>query len=107
MKQDGGKPSRPELLDAEWLLGVGAVLKFGAEKYAAEKWREGIEFSRVYGACLRHLLAFWSGEELDPETGLPHLHHASCCLMFLSSYTGERRGPMYCGGLYDSLDDRP
>ena len=34
-------------------------------------------------ACHRHLQAWWSGERLDKESGLPHLAHAVCCLLFL------------------------
>lgn len=71
-----------ELLSPRWLSGVGAVLTFGAYKYAAHNWRKGIELSRLLGAALRHILAFLGGEDCDPETGLCHLYHASCCLMF-------------------------
>lgn len=73
-----------DLLSVTWLFGVGAVLTFGAKKYAAHNWRKGMAYSRLISASLRHILAFASGEDLDPETGLSHLYHASCCLMFLS-----------------------
>lgn len=98
MKKDGGKDSRPELLDPNWLLGVGRVLKFGAEKYEAELWREGMNYSRLVGSLQRHMLAFQAGEDTDPETGLSHLLHASCCLMFLYTYTGD--------SAYGGFDDR-
>lgn len=71
-----------ELLSPTWLMGVGRVLTFGAKKYAAHNWRKGIALSRLLGACLRHILAYLGGEDHDPESGLPHLLHASCCLMF-------------------------
>lgn len=83
IKLDGRKVPL-QLLSPLWLMGVGTVLAFGAEKYAAHNWRNGIEHSRLIGAALRHLLAYLDGEDLDPETGLPHLHHLSCCVMFLS-----------------------
>lgn len=73
-----------ELLSPTWLEGVGMVLTFGAKKYAAHNWRKGIQLSRLLGACLRHVLAFLRGEDKDPESGLSHLYHASCCLMFAS-----------------------
>ena len=34
-------------------------------------------------ACLRHINLHRRGEEVDPESGLPHLAHAVACLMFL------------------------
>ena len=71
-----------ELLSAHWLFGVGQVLTFGAKKYAAHNWRNGIARTRLLGACLRHVFAYLRGEDYDPETGLLHLYHASCCLMF-------------------------
>ena len=83
-KHDSGKPPM-SLLDRKWLVGVAEVLGFGAQKYAAHNWRSGFKYSRLSDAALRHLTAFIDGEDLDPESGLSHLHHASCCLMFLSN----------------------
>lgn len=70
------------LLSGFWLRGVAKVLAFGARKYAKHNWRGGIEQSRLLSAALRHLFASVDGEDNDPETGLSHLLHASCCLMF-------------------------
>ena len=81
---------RMELLPMDVLEDVSRVLTFGAEKYDAWNWAKGMDWSRLYGACLRHLTAWRLSDEPDPETGLSHLHHALCCLMFLSAY--ERRG---------------
>lgn len=81
-KDDQEKP-RTDLLDTEWLLGVSEVLTFGARKYAAHNWRGGISYSRLIGAALRHLFAIMRGEDNDPESGLPHTAHLSCCIMFL------------------------
>lgn len=81
MKHDG-KKVRMELLSPLWLWGVAAVLTFGAIKYDADNWREGISQRRLLGAAMRHQLAYLNGQDADPETGLSHLLHASCCLMF-------------------------
>ncbi len=89
VKNDQGK-AQLELLSAQWLFGVGQVLTFGATKYAAHNWRKGLARSRLLGACLRHVLAYLGGEDNDPETGLLHLHHASCCLMFASELHNTR-----------------
>jgi hypothetical protein len=74
------------------------VLAFGADKYGRGNWEKGIVYSRLFSACLRHLWAWWRGEELDPETGLSHLDHAAANIAFLSTYV--KRG-------MESLDDRP
>lgn len=83
MKFDNGKP-RMSLLSKRWLWGVASVMTFGAVKYAAHNWRKGIEQSRLLDAALRHITAYMEGEDNDTESGLSHLYHASCCLMFLS-----------------------
>lgn len=82
-KYDQEKP-RMDLLDSSWLEGVAQILTFGAKKYAAHNWRGGIELSRLIAAAMRHIASFNAGEDLDPESGKPHLYHASCCLMFAS-----------------------
>jgi hypothetical protein len=95
MKFDQEK-NRVDLLDPEFLEGVGRVLTFGARKYAANNWRNGIAFSRLIGAALRHLLAIMRGEDIDPESGEMHVYHLGCCIMFLASMMNHRK----------DLDDR-
>lgn len=85
-----------ELLSSIWIEGVGRVLQYGAKKYEAHNWRKGISTSRLLGASLRHIFAYLRGENQDPETGLSHLLHASCGLMF--AYELSRTQP--------NLDDR-
>lgn len=82
-KHDAGKP-RWDLLPYESLSDVVDVLTFGAKKYAPENWRlvEGWR-GRYFRAAVGHLVKWWRGEKLDPESGLPHLAHACCCVLFL------------------------
>ena len=49
-------------------------------------WKKGMQWSRMYDAMLRHLTAWIEGENKDPESGLPHLAHCGCCLLFLATY---------------------
>ena len=63
--------------------GVARVLAYGAKKYAAHNFRKGMKWSRLYSAAMRHLLAWNAGQDLDPESRLPHLEHAACCLAML------------------------
>lgn len=84
-KFDGGKP-RMGLVHPDFIEGVAEVLTFGAKKYAAWNWAQGIEFDRLYDAAQRHLNAWNKGEDLDPESGKSHLMHAACELMFLHCF---------------------
>lgn len=99
MKFDLGK-LRYDLLSPEALKETVRVLTFGSVKYGDNNWRKGLKFGRVFGALMRHLWDWWWGEELDPETGISHLSHASCCLMFLSHYNVNYKE-------YKQFDDRP
>lgn len=81
-KDDQDKPPM-SLLDRFALEQIAKVLQFGAKKYAKHNWRKGLEFSRLLDAALRHILAFADGEDNDPESGLSHIAHAGCCIMFL------------------------
>lgn len=74
------------LLSTEALNQTAAVLKFGAQKYAEHNWRKGFAWSRPLAAALRHIHAFNNGEDKDPESGLSHLAHAACCIMFLLEF---------------------
>lgn len=81
-KADAGK-TRLDLLPPKAEMAVGEVLTFGARKYAPDNWRAVPDAIRRYtAAAMRHLNAVRQGETLDAESGLTHLAHAICCLMF-------------------------
>ncbi len=85
LKFDGGKLPF-HLLSTEAMNQTAAVLAFGAQKYAAHNWRKGFVWSRPLSAAMRHITAFNAGEDKDPESGLSHLAHAACCIMFLLEF---------------------
>lgn len=85
---DEGKPDI-SLIPPEYLEGLARVFMYGTQKYARENWRKGMKWSRVYSSAMRHLLAFWKGEEIDAESGLPHLIHAAWNLLVLYCYTHQ------------------
>lgn len=81
-KHDSGKPEIG-LVSHIFLFGLATVLTYGARKYGAQNWRQGLAYSRLFNAIMRHLWAWWGGQECDPESGLPHLDHAAAGLMML------------------------
>ena len=96
--QNGAELRKPVLTSDE-VIGVARVLEFGAKKYCARCWEKGIEYSRTFSSGMRHLLALGNGEENDPETGLPHWHHALCNYLFLVRFS-------HTPG-FEKFDDRP
>lgn len=79
IKSDNGKPPI-SLIPAEYIEGTAAVFGFGGKKYGNNNFRKGLAHSRCLDAALRHILAILRGEQLDPESGLPHVFHASASL---------------------------
>jgi hypothetical protein len=56
----------------------------GALKYGRENFRvSGVRVSTYYAACLRHLAAWYEGEECAPDSGVPHLGHALACIAII------------------------
>lgn len=81
-KHDQGK-NMVSLVDPDFILGVGDILTFGAQKYDKNNWQLNTDISRYQDATLRHLYAYLSGETHDPESGRPHLDHVATNIMFL------------------------
>jgi hypothetical protein len=65
---------------------LAKVLTLGAEKYAPRNWESGMKWTTVLQSLLRHVHAFKKGEDYDSETGLLHMAHAMCNIMFLLEY---------------------
>lgn len=70
---------------------INKVLTFGAKKYNDYNWKAGFIWSRPFNACMRHLWAWWKGEDKDPETGISHLAHAACCIMMLLEFEKTKK----------------
>lgn len=86
IRYDAGK-SRIDLIAPEMMFGIGQVLAYGAQKYAERNWEKGMSWGRVFASMMRHMWAFWRGEETDAETGFSHLWLAGCNMMFLIAYS--------------------
>ena len=75
------------LLPARPTAEVVKVLQHGAEKYARDNWQELSDPKQRYlAALLRHAFALVDGEEIDPESGLPHAAHIGCNALFLTHF---------------------
>lgn len=81
LKFDTGK-LRWDLLPWEPVEEVVKIMTYGAEKYGANNWQK-IDIERYWAALFRHLIAFRKGEEADQESGLSHISHALCNLVFI------------------------
>lgn len=59
------------------LLGIGQCIEFGTRKYPKpDNWslvEDGL--NRYTDSLMRHLLKMFAGQEIDPETNLPHIFH--------------------------------
>jgi hypothetical protein len=97
LKFDGGKLPY-ELLPDDAIEEVVKVLQFGAKKYAPRNWEKGIVFSRLYGAIRRHGVAWFKGEDNDPETGISHLAHLATEALFALAFAIRKT---------KNVDDRP
>lgn len=87
----------PEMIDA-----LAERLAIGAKKHGYRNWEKGIEYSRIFSAAMRHLWAWWKGEDFDTDSTVPeassHLDAAFINIGFLVAF--ERRNRQ-------DLDDRP
>ena len=77
---------------------VGVAMMEGGMKYGAHNWRAaGVLASVYFDACQRHIMDWWEGEDVDPDSGVSHVSKAIAGLMVL-------RDSMVYGNW---IDDRP
>ena len=81
MKETSGK-LRWTLLPLLAVKEIVKVLEYGAKKYSADNWKK-VEPEKYKEAAFRHWTAYLEGEKVDPETGISHLAHLGCDVLFL------------------------
>lgn len=80
------------------LMELALAMFEGARKYGSHNYRDaGVRASVYYDAVLRHIIDWWEGEDIDPDSNLHHVSKAIACLHVL-------RDSMLMGNW---IDDRP
>lgn len=94
---DTDKVQLQHILAMSGIDDIARVGEYGFKKYG-DRWnyRKGMAWTKLLGSCSRHLAAFIRGENMDAESGLPHLAHLAYDCLMLLEYPGR----------FDNLDDR-
>lgn len=86
-----GEKVRLDLVEPSLIEAIGKVRTYGVKKYTDEQsWRK-VEKPRYIAAAMRHFEAYRKGEINDTESGMPHLWHCACNLMFLIELEKEQQ----------------
>tara|TARA_R110001592_G_scaffold64378_6_gene197905 strand:+ start:1061 stop:1492 length:432 start_codon:yes stop_codon:yes gene_type:complete len=71
-------------VSAPVLMEMGLAMLEGDRKYGRHNYRViGVRASVYYDAAMRHLMAWWEGEDIDPDSGISHITKALSCLAVL------------------------
>lgn len=63
---------------------IGVAMLEGASKYGRHNYRAaGVRASVYYDAAMRHLIAWWEGEDIDPDSGMSHITKLLACMTVL------------------------
>jgi hypothetical protein len=88
---------RYDLIPPHALADLAFVYTLGSKKYGDNNYRLGINWSRIYGALMRHIEAWRKGEDIDPKDGQKHLASCAWAALTLLEYDRFRK----------EFDDRP
>jgi hypothetical protein len=86
-----------DLIPFDTICHIGEVLTAGAKKYADRNWEQGMSCMVVVGCLMRHLTKFVTGNNVDKETGIPHIDLVMFNAIMLSRYYRKHK----------EFDDRP
>lgn len=94
----GSKKAPLSVIPCPVLYEVGLGLLDGNVKYGGHNYRAiGVRSSVYYDATMRHLMRYWEGQDIDPDSGIHHVSKAISSLVVL-------RDAMIQGKCFD---DRP
>ena len=94
MRHNSGKPELSYILTFPRAVKLFArVCMYGASKYDRGNYLKGAPLSQYVDCLMRHLQAWWSGEDIDTESGQHHLGHVvwnALCLCEIALAQPER-----------------
>jgi len=93
----GSKEARYDLIPPEALDALARLYGRGCKKYSPRNWERGYAWGLSFAALMRHAWSHWCGEEIDEETGSPHIIQAAWHCFTLHTFAIRRLG----------TDDRP
>lgn len=73
----------PIELDPQFIMGIAEVLSKSRTKYPEFNWALPTKLSTPYASLFRHLMAFQSGQDVDPEDGCHHMLKVAVNAMFI------------------------
>lgn len=72
------------------------VFVYGAWKHRNDLWHEtAFSWDHFENKVDRHRVKRWMGEDLDPETQLPHHAHACCDLLMAMAKDRKNQMPLF------------
>lgn len=94
----GNRKPSPHYIPPAAIIQTSMAMAYGAARYGGFNWRQhSIKASVYISAAYRHLMQWWDGEDIDPESGVSHLGHAMACMAILIDAINEGK----------IIDDRP
>ena len=80
------------------LIEIALAMMEGSRKYGIYNYRKaGVSFSTYYSSTFRHLISWFEGEDIDPDSGVSHVTKAISGLIVLRDSMLEN----------NFIDDRP
>lgn len=86
LRYNEGKPELSQI-PFETEVEVAKVFMYGQKKYTRNNWKNGFKYSSLVDSTLRHFIAWFNGQEIDPESGLTHMAHFHTNVEILHWYT--------------------
>lgn len=86
----GAEKAEVDKVPPALLLATAEAMAFGARKYGPYNWRTAkISSSVYYAAMMRHITAWWDGEDYAPDSKVHHLAHAAASIALLLDTMGS------------------
>lgn len=75
-RANGVKKPSPHFIPPVAIIEESVAMGLGGAKYGPFNWNDKpVDASTYYSAAMRHLMCWYSGEDMDPESGCTHLAH--------------------------------